>query len=260
MISMQTLAIQQLPAWRTPLRDPRKPAADQISPGFGLPSMSDLRDRQKAMRKEMAARKVQAVIDRRDALMLMVKIDPKSALKMTTDLAKALKEAVKDFVDAGGRNPSNGDLAMMRRGATDAREAADAAVEGLPPKPADEADVKVEASAAEAERVDTEIKRAQAAYAAAFGMADVRDETADRAEAVFGAALSDSGFFDQVRRVLGSLKEAREKIRSEWAHLKAPNKEDWKIADQAMAALEKQIDMAPTGAPAISDAPRGTTA
>lgn len=121
MISLQMLSVRQPAAWRTPLRDPRSPASPQDkSPGFGLPSLSEMRDSQKAMRKELAAKKVEAVIQRRDALMLMVNIDPKAALKMTMDLAKALKEAVKDFVDAGGKNPTRGELMMMRRDANDA--------------------------------------------------------------------------------------------------------------------------------------------
>ena len=48
---------------------------------------------------------------------------------------------------------------------------------------------------------------------------------------------------------LGELKEAREKIKADWAHPRAPGKDDWKAADKDMAELEKAIDMAPTGAP-----------
>ena len=244
MISLQTLSVQQPPAWRTPRQDPRKPAEDR-SPGFGLPSLSEMRDSQKAVRKELAARKVQAVRERRDALMLMVKIDPKAALKMTVEMAKELKEAVKDFVDAGGKNPTMGEMKMMSRDAREAREAADAAVEGLPAE-----DVAVE---------DAEMKRAHAAYetvyATAFGVADDKDAKADRLEAVLGAAMKDAGFFEQVKLAMGELKDARDKIKADRANLKAPNKDEWKIADKAMAALEKEIDLAPTGAPEISDAP-----
>ena len=264
MISMQTLSVQQLPAWRTPLKDPRQPAApEDRSPGLGLPSLSDLQNSQKAMKKEMAARKVQAVRERRDALMLMVRIDPKAALKMTAELARELKEAVKDFVDAGGKNPTMGEMKMMSRDAQEAREAADAAVEGLP------TEAKIEAADAEAvdtrtevetAKIDAEMKRAHAAYEAAFAtafdVADDKDEKADRLEAIFNAAMADEGFFMQVKLAMGELKEAREKIKADWANLKAPNKDDWKIADKTMAELEKEIDMAPTGAPEISDAPR----
>lgn len=265
MISMQTLIAPQLPAWRTPLKDSRTPAADEKSPGFGLPSLSEMRDGAKAMQKELAAKKVQAVRERRDALMLMVKIDPKAALKMTAELAKELKAAVKDFVDAGGKNPTMGEMKMMQRDAQEAREAADAAVEGLPVEEAAVDDAGLEAKTeAEAAKIDAEMKRAhaayEAAYATAFGVADDKDAKADRLEAIVNAAMSDAGFFEQVKLAMGELKEAREKIKADWAHLKAPNKEDWKVADKAMAELEKEIDMAPTGAPEISDAPRAVSA
>lgn len=265
MISMQTLIAPQLPAWRTPLKDPRAPAADEKSPGFGLPSLSEMRDSARSMQKELAAKKVEAVRQRRDALMLMVKIDPKAALKMTAELAKELKAAVKDFVDAGGKNPTMGEMKMMSRDAQEARDAADAAVEGLPVEEAAAEDAGLEAKTeAEAAKIDTDMKRAhaayEAAYATAFGVADDKDAKADRLEAIVSAAMSDAGFFEQVKLAMGELKEAREKIKADWAHLKAPNKEDWKVADKAMAELEKEIDMAPTGAPEISDAPRVMTA
>ena len=140
MISLTTPATQPLPFWRTPLPGQAK-APQDASPGFGLPSVSDMRDAQKSMKKEMAAKKVQAVRERRDALMLMVKIDPRAALKMTAELAKELKSAVKDYVEAGGKNVTDGEMAMMRRDAKDAREAADAALKGVPAEPKD-ADVE----------------------------------------------------------------------------------------------------------------------
>ena len=93
------------------------------------------------------------------------------------------------------------------------------------------------------------MKRAQAAYAAAFGIADARDERADRAEAVLAVAGADRGFFQQVKQALAELKEAREKIKADRAHPRAPGKDDWKAADKEMAELEKTLDMAPTGAP-----------
>lgn len=242
MISLTTSAAQPLPFWRTPLPGPAK-APQDASPGFGLPSLSDMRDAQKSMKKEMAAKKVQAVRERRDALMLMVKIDPRAGLKMTAELAKELKSAVKDYVEAGGRNVTDGDMAMMRRDAKDAREAADAALKGLPSEPKE--------AGAEAPMVDAEMKRAQAAYAAAFDIADGRDETADRAEAVFGAAMVDQGFFQQVKMALGELKEAREKIKADRANPKSPDRDDWKAADKDMAELEKALDFAPTGMPEL---------
>ncbi len=250
MISIIPASTQPLPYWRTPLAGPSK-AAEEKSPGFALPSLSEMRDSQKAIKKEMAARKVQAVRERRDALMLMVRIDPKAALKMTVEMAKELKEAVEDFVKAGGKNPTDGEMAMMRRDSKDAREASDGALETLPEAPEHVDGAEVEAPTAETAKVDAELKRAQAAYAAAFAVADTRDEKADRAEAVENAANADSGFFMQVKLALGELKEARDKIKADWAHLKSPDKDDWKVADEAMAELEKAIDLAPTGAPEL---------
>lgn len=252
MISLVTATTLPLPVWRTPLRGSSRPAAE-ASPGFGLPSLSDLRDAQKSMRKEMAANKVQAVRERRDALMLLVKIDPKAALKMTAALAKELKSAVADYVEAGGRNVTDGEMALMRRDAMDAREAADTALNGVPPEPKETGTEAGEAQAGPSPAlVDAEMKRAQAAYVAAFSVADARDERADRAEAVLGAATADQGFFQQVKQALAELKEAREKIKADWAHPKAPGRDDWKAADAEMAGLERAIDMAPTGAPALA--------
>ncbi len=249
MISLTAVSASPLPGWRTPLPGKSRPATE-AAPGFGLPSLSDLRDAQRSMRKEMAAKKVQAVRERRDALMLLVKIDPKAALKMTAALAKELRSAVEDYVDAGGRNITDGEMALIRRDAMDSREAADAALNGLPAEPK-EPDLEAgEAQAGTAPAVvDAELKRAQLAYAAAFSVADARDERADRAEAVLGAATADRGFFQLVKQALAELKEAREKIKANWAHPKAPGRDDWKDADQEMATLEKAIDTAPTGVP-----------
>lgn len=253
MISLTTSTTRPLPFWRTPLQGQASPSsARDTSPGFGLPSLTEMRDTQKSMKKEMAAKKVQAVRERMDALKLMVKIDPRAGLKMTAVLAKELKSAVKDYVEAGGKNVTDGEMAMMRRDAKDAREAADTALKGLPaePKAADGEAVEAEAGA-ETATVDAEMKRAQAAYTAAFGIADGRDETADRAEAVLGAATVDRGFFLQVKMALAELKEARDKIKANWTHPRSPDKDDWKAADKEMAELEKTIDMAPTGAPEL---------
>jgi hypothetical protein len=62
------------------------------------------------------------------------------------------------------------------------------------------------------------------------------------------------GFFDQVRLALAEIKEAREKIRAEWAHPRKPSEDDWKTADKELAALEREIDLAPTGVPGPSAA------
>ncbi|WP_428151449.1 hypothetical protein [Brevundimonas sp.] len=252
MISLTPVLTQPPPFWRTPLQG-KAASAGEASPGFGLPSLSDMRDAQQSMKKEMAAKKVQAVRERRDALMLMVRIDPKAALKMTAELTKELKAAVTDYVDAAGKNVTDGEMAMMRRDAKDAREAADGALKDLPAEPKDAGAEAVEAEPeAETTKVDAGVKRAQAAYVAAFEIADRRDEKADRAEAVYGAAMNDQGFFQQVKMAMGELKEARDKIKADWANPRSPDKDDWKAADKEMAELEKAIDFAPTGMPELA--------
>lgn len=240
MISIQTLSASPLQALRPSPRDPSsRPIRDERS-GAILPSLAQMQDARKAQAKDMAARKVQSIRERMDAVKLMVKIDPKTALKMTAEFAKELRAAVKEFVDAGGKNPTSGEMKMAMRDAEAARDAADAAEAGIPAAP----------DAVEAEApVDAEMKRAQAAYATAAGMAEDSDRTADRLEAVVGLASADMGFFDQVKLALGDIKAAREKIKADWAHPKAPSKDDWKAADKELAELERAIDLAPTGMP-----------
>jgi hypothetical protein len=102
------------------------PAADKLlqplkAQSVALPSLTDMRDQQKSRMKEFAARKVQAVRERMDALKLMVKLDPKAALKMTAELAKELRSAVKAYVEAGGKNPTSGEMKMAILAATEAR-------------------------------------------------------------------------------------------------------------------------------------------
>lgn len=235
------------------------PAAEKLvqplkAQSVSLPSLTDMRDQQKSRMKEFAARKVQAVRERMDALKLMVKLDPKAALKMTAELAKELRSAVKAYVEAGGKNPTSGEMKMAIQAATEARDAADTAASQTPPKPtADDA-----GSPGPAAPVDAEMKRAQAAYATAVGVAEDKDRIADRLEAVVQDAFGDMGFFDQVRLAVAEIKEAREKIRGDWANPRAPSKDDWKVADKELAGLEREIDLAPTGVPGPSSAAPAT--
>lgn len=246
------------------LRGPREQAVpatgrDRSAMPVGLPSLAEMQDAQKAQRKSMAAQKVQNIRERMDALKLMVKLDPKAALKMTAGFAKELKAAVKDYVDAGGKNPTNGEMKMMMKQASEARDAADDAAGGLPAEPkamdAGAADVEVETGAV---TIDAETKRAQAAYSAASGIAEDKDRVADRMEAVLDLAFADMGFFEQIRLALGDIKAAREKIKADWTHPRKPDEDDWKVADKELAELERQIDLAPTGMPAAPSAAPAT--
>ena len=238
MISIQTLSASPLQTLRPSSREPSsRPIRDERS-GATLPSLGQMQDARKAQARDMAARKVQAIRERMDALKLMVKIDPKSALKMTAGFAKELRAAVREYVDAGGKNPTSGEMKLAMRDAEAARDTAESAEAGVPAAP-DTAEAPVDAG----------MKRAQAAYATAAGMAEDSDRIADRLEAVVGLAFADMGFFDQVKLALGDIKAAREKIRADWAHPKAPSKDDWKAADKELAELEREIDLAPTGMP-----------
>ena len=68
-------------------------------------SFGDPREAAQAMRKEMASRRMNAVKERMGTLSLMIKADPRSALKLAAELAKELKAAVKDYQDAGAATP-----------------------------------------------------------------------------------------------------------------------------------------------------------
>lgn len=225
-------------------RDARTETPDK-STRATLPSTTQIRDQSRAQLKEMAGRKLQAVRDRMKALSLMVKIDPKSALKLAGDLAKELKAAVKAYVEAGGRNVSDGEMAMLRKRAADARDASNTAAEAVPNQPKTEA-----GDEAANVPVDAETRRAQQAYAAAVDVADSKDAAADVLDGVEDVAIADQGFFQQVKELLGGLKKAREDIRAAAPYaLSKPDEDDWKAADRAQAELEREIDFAPTGAP-----------
>lgn len=210
-----------------------------------LPTTSDIRDQTRAQQKDMAGRKLQAVRDRMKALSLIVKIDPKSALKLAGDLAKELKAAVKAYVEAGGRNVTDGEMAMIRRRAADARDASTEAAGAVPAEPKD-----AEAAEAVEAPIDADTRRAQQAYSTAIEVADSRDATADSLEGVEAVAGADRGFFEQVKDVLKGLKKARDDIRAAAPFsLRKPDDKDWDVADKAYAELEREIDFAPTGAP-----------
>lgn len=210
-----------------------------------LPTISDVRDQTRAQQKEMAGCKLQAVRDRMKALSLIVKIDPKSALKLAGDLAKELKAAVKAYVEAGGRNVTDGEMAMIRKRAAEARDASDTAAEAVPAKPTD-----TEAVEAADAPVDADTRRAQQAYAVAVDFADSRDTRADSLEGVETVATADRGFFEQVKLALGDLKKARDDIRAAAPFsLRKPDDKDWDVANKAYAELEREIDFAPTTAP-----------
>lgn len=242
MISMATSTTQALV--RPQVSGSPDPVASRraASRPADLPSAADVRASAQTQKKAMASRKLQAVRDQMKALSLMVKIDPKSALRLSSDLAKALKAAIKDYVDAGGRNVSDGEMAMLRRRASEAREAASMAEQATPPEPA--------AGEALADTtMDAEVRRGQAAYAVATEVAEGRGDVAESLERAESTAAADRGFFQQVKEILGALKKAREDIKADWGHPRKPDDEDWKVSDQALEDLEREIDFAPTGAP-----------
>ena len=150
-----------------------------------------------------------------DALKLMAKIDPKTALKLAAELAREMKGAVKAYAEAGGRNVSTGDLALIRKQASDALQAREAAAEA---------------------GLDTTSMEAQLKALGA------REED----------AVADHGFFEEVKRIVAGLKKARQDIRGEAiTALNPPSEAEWKAADRDQAELEREIDRAAAG-PAVS--------
>lgn len=204
-------------------------------------TFGDPRQAAQAMRKEMASRRMQGVTERMRTLSLMIKADPSSALKLAAELAKELKAAVKDYQDAGGRNVSSGDMALIRRQITDARAARSASAEAQP------ADAAPTVDAGTVPNPDAEVRRAQQAYAAAASAA-FQGRSIDRLTEMEAVAGADHGFFDLVKGLVQALRQARDDIRFEsHSALRPPSDDDWKDADRAQAELERQIDTAPAG-------------
>lgn len=169
----------------------------------------------KEQARDLAWKRLERVKARMDALKLMAKIDPKTALKLAAELAREMKGAVKAYAEAGGRHVSTGDLALIRKQASDALEARDAAAEA---------------------GIDTTSMDAQLKH---LGL---REED----------AMADHGFFEEVKRIVAGLKKARQDIRGEAiTALNPPTEEDWKAADHDQAELEREIDRAASG-PAVS--------
>lgn len=217
---ISTLAgLATLPASLAPRREGGVSGrADAIA----LPSAEQTRKTIQDQRKALAQQKVSALLERLKALKLMMKMDSRTALKMSTEMARELRSAVKAYREAGGRDVPMSEMAMIRKQARDARDAQDASTE-----------------AAAAAGADAELKRANEAYGAAM------QREVDRLGEVEAAAMTDEGFFRMVKGIVGALKEAREKIRADAPfRLSKPDKEDWKASDEAMKELEREIDEA----------------
>lgn len=199
------------PKAEAPARAPKTPAATEET--GDAPALQPAS--QKAQARNLAYKRLERVKARMDALKLMIKIDPRTALKLAGEIAREMKAAVKAYAEAGGRNVSAGDLALMRRQAADAIAARDASAEaGL-----------------DTTGMDSQIKALEAREADAF---------------------SDYAFFDEVRQIVRGLKKAREDVRSESIQsIHPPTEEDWKQADRDQAELEREIDRAASG-PAVS--------
>jgi hypothetical protein len=195
----------------------------------------------KATRKEMASRRLQSVTERMRSLSLLIKVDPRAALKMAAELACELRSAVKAYQDAGGRNVSSGDMALLRRQMADARQAQSAAAEAAPA----EAALPVDPDAVP--NPDVDARRAQQAYADA-ARAGEGARTLDRLDEMEAEAAGDYGFFEQVRNLVKGLRKARDDIRAaSLSALRPPGEDDWKDADKAQGELERQVAAASAG-------------
>lgn len=222
-------------------RPPAGTGRDDVSKIAASFTFGDPREAARAMRKEMASRRMQGVTERMRTLSLMIKADPRSALKLAAELARELKAAVKAYQDAGGRNVSSGDMALIRRQITDAREGSSSSAE------AQAAEASPPVDHGTLSNPDAEAHRAQQAYAAAAS-AEFQGRSIDRLTEMEAVAGADLGFFDQVKSLVRGLRKAREDIRFEsHSAVRPPSDDDWKEADKAQADLERQIDNAPTG-------------
>lgn len=234
-----TVAANAVPSLLKPSRPEtgaRRAGAPEAD-GVARLTLGDPREASRALRKEMASRRMQGVSERMRTLSLMIKADPRSALKLAAELARELKAAVSAYQEAGGRNVSSGDMALIRSQIADARAArAGAAAEAAP--------AEVEAAVPDP---DVEFRRAQQAYAAAASV-EFQTRSIDRLSEVEAVAGSDHGFFNQVKVLVTGLRKARDDIRHESrSALRPPDDDDWKAADRAQAELERQIDTAPSG-------------
>lgn len=217
------------------------PEPDTVGGALGVPG--DPREASRAIRKELASRRMQGVAERMRALSLMIKADPRSALKLAAELARELKAAVAAYQEAGGRNVSSGDMAVIRGQIADARQAQ--AASARPAEPA--AAAAPVADAAVPANADADIRRAQQAYAQAAG-AEFQTRSIERLADMEAVAGADHGFFNQVKVLVTGLRKARDDIRYESrSALRPPDDRDWKAADEAQADLERQIDTAPAG-------------
>lgn len=222
-----------------PLRSPFRQERAKADVQSASVSSTLARDSDKAVqnqRKELAQKRMNSVRERMQALSLMVKMDPRAALKMAAELAKELRGAIKAYQEAGGRNVSSGEMALIRRHVSDAGEARDEAG-----ATAAEAQVKAEAAPGD-EGLLTQAR-------ALSGMADQANQRFDELEALEAVAVADFGFFDVVKQLVGGLRKAREDIRGKAAEtLNPPTEDEWKAADAEQRELERALAFS-AGAP-----------
>lgn len=215
---------------------------DRAKPGTQSASAAPTalgRDNDKAVqaqRKALAQKRMNSVRERMRALSLMIKMDPRAALKMAAELAKELRGAIKAYQEAGGRNVSSGEMALIRRHMSDASDARDEAG-----AIAAEARVKAEAAPGD-EGLQTQAR-------ALSGMAEQAGQRFEELEALEAVAVADFGFFDVVKQLVGGLRKARDEIRGKAAEtLNPPTEDDWKAADAEQRELERALAFS-AGAP-----------
>lgn len=163
--------------------------------------------------REMASRRLEFVRAKVEALKLMVKIDPRSALKLAGEIARELKAATKAFRESGGRDVSDADMALMKH-----------RVEG----------VEAARDTASGAGADDQVRRA--------------DDELDRLAGMQAEMTGDKGVFDEIRRFLATLKKARDDIRGEaTTSFRAPSEADWRAFDRDQAELERELARAGAG-------------
>lgn len=173
---------------------------------------------QAEMRRSDARRRIGELIERLKLLKLMIEIDPQAAMRLSTQIAKELKAALKDYRNAGGFGPDGGVTASAQLGLAAAQ-----ATQGSAP-------------------AAVESPEAARAYERAEGLAT--DPVREREQAAFEAEFTEKeATLRDVRGIVGALKEARQKIALQFMKpLNRPTQADAEAWDEAMKAVESEAD------------------
>ena len=201
-------------------------ARDTESRAVQLPKPKTAR----ALLKELAARKLQDLVERTRQLKLLIKVDKKLGLQAATQIAKELKDVVKAYRDAMGDRGVGSPLSLYDAEARQADAYARRAEEAARTEAAQaeaEAQVQTEDAGREAQAFETTADETATAEANALP-----DDDSEAGE--------DRSFAQQVKMVITGLKDARDKVREgAMDGGRMPNEDDWKAFSKALGDLER---------------------